>query len=213
MMNFRTIRDAVRVVLAQQSGGEYTVISAQKRGKGASEVLDKLRMVEVYYSRGDFPKGAGGVAGPTKHDVTLRVDLTVSKGAGATAEELAVIQNPASTAPAVAAAMASLKASDAGADDSLDELFDHVYQVLMDARNQDFGLDKGVIASRWVSGLEKDEPIERGNYTLITGQMALTLTTEEVVLGYVSKPAGEIMETSLQIDTDEPGKAGTKTGA
>jgi len=212
MMNFRIIRDAVRAVLAQQSGGEYTVIGAQKRGKGASEVLDKLRMVEVYYSRGDFQRGAGGVAGPTKHDITFRVDLTVSKGAGATAEELAVIQDPAATAAAVAAAMASLKASDAAADDSLDELYEHVYQVLMDSRNQDFGLKKGIVASRWVSGLAKDEPIERGNYTLITGQMSLTLATSEAVLGYDPIEAGNIIETTLQLDTDEPGKAGTITG-
>jgi len=209
MMVFRTIRDAVRVLLAQQSGGEYTVIGAQKRGKGADEVIDQSRLVEVYYSRGDFPKSGGGVTGPTKHDVTFRLDLTVAKAAQG---DTATIENPVSTAPQIAAAIAGMKESDLLADDSMDELFDHVYQVLMDARNMDLGLEKGILASRWVSQLEKNEPIKQGKVTIITGSMLLTCSTSEPVEGYIGIEAGNIVETSVELETDAYGKAGTKTG-
>jgi hypothetical protein len=209
MMQFRTIRDSVRRILAQYSQGEYLVIGAQKRGKGAAEVLDKARLVEVYYSRGDFPKSGGGVAGPTKHDITFRIDLTVSK---ASEGDTATIENPSSTDAERAAALAAMMESQLLANDSLDALFNAVYQVLMDARHMDLGLPKGNVASRWVSQLEKDEPIERGNYTIITGSMLLTCTTSEPVYGLVGIEAGNIFDMELQLDTDEPGKAGVRTG-
>ena len=208
-MEFQTIRDSLRVLLAQYSQGEYTVIGAQKRGKGASEVLDKSRLVEVYYSAGDFPKSAGGVAGPTKHDITFRIDLTVSKAAEG---DIATIQDPGKSVSEKAAAIAAMKESDLLADESLDDLFRHVYQVLMDSRNMDLGLGKGLVASRWVSRIEKEQPINDGNYTIITGMMTLTCTTSEPVYGYVGIQAGNIVDVDVQIETDEPGKAGVITG-
>lgn len=209
MMEFIKIRDAVRALLAQQSGGEYTVIGAQKRGKGAIEALDKSRIVEVFYIRGGFPKSAAGVLGPTKHDITFRIDLTVTKGAEG---DVATIENPGSTAAERAAAMAAMKESDQLADDSIDQLFAHVYQVLMDARNVDFGLPEYTVASRWVTDLDKNEPVEDGNYTIITGSMVLTCSTSEPVYGYKGIEAGNIADVSVEIDSDEPGKAGVITG-
>jgi hypothetical protein len=209
-MVFRQIRDSIRRVLAQNANGEFSVIGAQKRGKGASEVINRSRLVEVYYARGDFPKTGGSVTGPNKHDMTFRIDLTV---ASASKGDKATIEDPASTPAQVARAMAAMMESDQSADDSLDELFDRVYQVLMDARHENFDLPVGSLGSRWVSSLNKDEPIERGNYTILTGSCLITCTTSEPVYGLVGVEAGSILDVGVDVETDIPGKAGVQTGA
>jgi hypothetical protein len=94
MMVFRTIGAAIRRTLAQCANGEFDVIGAQKRGKSAEEVRDTARLVEVFYNRGDFPKSGAGVHGPTKHDPTFRIDLTVSKS---TEIDVDTINDPSST--------------------------------------------------------------------------------------------------------------------
>lgn len=211
MMIFRTIRDAVRSLLAQNANGEFNLIGAQKRGKGASEIDGKNRLVEVYYNRGDFPKGAGGLFGPTKHDITFRIDLTVSAKAK---YDMDTIDDPLSTAAEVSRAIAAGKASEQEADDKADELFELVYQILMDARNDSFGLPLGTVASRWVSGLTKDEPNRDGNRTIITGTMLLTCTTSEPVEGLQGVEIQEpVMDTTLDLETDEAGKSGVQVGA
>lgn len=210
MMVFREIRDAIRRVLAQNANGQFNVIGAQKRGKDASEVVDRSRLVEIYYSRGDFPKAGGSLMGPTKHDMTFRIDFTVSK---ASQGDVDTITDPGASAAEVARAIAAMKESDLAADESLDEFFELVYQILMDARNVDFELPIGTVGSRWVSSLNKDEPIERGNYSILTGSCLLTCTTSEPVTGLVGVEAGDILDTSVEVETDIPGKAGVLTGA
>ena len=210
MMVFRQIRDALRRLLAQHANGEFNVIGAQKRGKGAEEVLDKGRLVEVYYSRGGFPKSGGSLLGPTKHDITFRIDLTVAK---ASEGDTDTIQDPGSTAAELSRAIADIKESARLADDSMDELFDYVYQILMDARNVDLGLPVGTFADRWITDLKKDEPVEEGNVTLITGSAVLRCAATEPVDGYEGVAGDKIFDASIEVETDLPGKAGVITGA
>jgi hypothetical protein len=211
MMVFRKIRDGVRSTLAQLANGEFEVVGHQARGKGASEVDNKNRLVEVFYNRGDFPKSAAGLYGPTKHDITFRLDLTVSAKAQV---DLSKINDPSSTPAEIARAIADGKAADQQADDSMDELFDRVYQILMDARNDQFGLPAGTVASRWASGITKDEPNNDGNRTIITGTMQLTCTTSEPVEGVTGvEIAAPVMDTELEIETDSAGKSGVQVGA
>jgi hypothetical protein len=210
MMVFREIRDAIRRVLAQNSDGEFNVIGAQKRGKGAAEVADRSRLVEVYYSRGDFPKSGAPLLGPTKHDMTFRIDLTVSKSSEG---DVDTILDPGASAAEVARAIEAMKESELAADESLDELFENIYQILMDSRNVDFGLEIGTVGSRWVSAMNKDEPVEMGNYSILTGSCLLTCTTSEPVPGYVGIQAGNIADTTVEVETDLPGRAGVETGA
>lgn len=209
MMEFRKIQNAIRRLLAQNADGEFNVIGAQKRGKSADEVSDKGRLVEVYYSRGEFPKSGASTTGPTNHNMTFRIDLTVAK---ATEVDTETILDPNKSAGEVARAMAAARESDLLADESLDDLFDHVYQIIMDARNIDLGLDKGSVGSRWLQSLTKDEPLEKGNFTVITGSMVLSCSAKEPVDGY-SGVAGEVIDIGVDIETDATGKAGVQTGA
>jgi hypothetical protein len=204
MMQFQIIRDAIRRLLADRAAGEFRVIGAQKAAKAAESVADKSRLVEVYFNRGEFPKSGGAITGPNRHDATFRIDLTVSKASEA---DVVAIVNEESTAAQMAAALADAKESGLLADDSMDELFAAVYQILMDARSEDLGLEVGSVASRWVSQLAKDEPIKTGNYTILTGSMLLTCMLSEPVTGYKGAPITPVVNVDLELDSDTAGKA------
>jgi len=207
---YQIIRDSIRRVLAQKADGEFLVAGYQKRGKGADQVVSKSRLVEVYYNRGDFPKSGGSQGGPNKHNCTFRIDMTAAEPAKG---DKATINDPNATAAEVAQALERMKASDLLADKSIDELFGHVYRILMAADNQDFDLPVGFVASRWVDQFNKDEPIERGKLTILTASCLLTCSTSEDVEGYTGVQAGDIVDVTVQLETDIPGKAGTETGA
>jgi hypothetical protein len=207
MMQFEVIRDAIRRLLADKAAGEFCVIGAQKSAKAAESVADKSRLIEVYYNRGEFPKSGGGITGPNRHDATFRIDLTASK---ATEGDVSTIVNEESTAAQMAQALADMKESGLLADNSLDELFAAVYQILMDARSEDLGLEVGEVSSRWVTQLVKDEPIKTGSYTILTGSALLTCTVSEPVTGYKAVPVAPILSTDLELESDTAGKAGVR---
>ena len=84
----------------------------------------------------------------------------------------------------------------------------------MDARNIYAGLDKGIVANRWVDTIQKDTPLPRGEYVLLTGSMILTLRVAELVEGDTGAP-GAIFDTTIDIEGDDverTGAAGTLGG-
>jgi hypothetical protein len=208
-MYFERVRDRIRLLLAQQAQGEFSVIGYQASGKDAGAVANR-RLVEVYYRAGKFPKGAG-LYGPSKHDATFNVDLTVSVPAKV---DVSVIESGDATADQIATALAEMKASGAEADKELDSLAAAVYQILMDARNDRLGLPSDVkIGSRWITDYEKDEPIKSGAYTVLTGRLTYTCTIDEELRGYSPVTVDEPNITvGLQLEGDAAEQAGVEVG-
>ncbi len=205
-MNFRLIKDnLVNKILGPAANNRYRVVGFQGQSKSAEEVLDCDREVKVYYSASEFPKSGGRASGPVQHDVTFRVELTVSKGAEV---DLSVINNPSATASALAIAIAEFGTASELADNSIDELFEIAYQILMDARNIDIGFDKGVVANRWISRMQKDEPVPMGEYLILTGSINFQLRTIEEISGDTGTPA-----TGYGVVVDQDGDDVEKTGA
>jgi hypothetical protein len=208
MMQFRVVRDALRRLLANQAAGAFTVIGLQKAGKSPEDVANGC-LVEVFFQRSAFPKNAGAMAGPNRHDLTFQINLTVSK---ASVADVAVLEDPDATATQMAASLGDMKESGVLADDALDELFEVVYQIVMDARNMDLGLDDGIVSSRWISELIKEEPVAGGNYTVITGSVLFTCSVSEDVLGYRGTTVTPLIDVNLELNSDEPGLAGVTVG-
>lgn len=202
-MNFQTVRDALIDLLGSEESGRFRTIGYQKRAQSAEEVKDLNKTVQVFYSQGDFPKSGGNLSGPTKHDMTFSLDFTVSKSAKG---PLSVLDNPASTAPELAVALSAFKDASDLADKSIDELFNNVYQVIMDARNIDLGMDR-VLGSRWITGFRKDQPVDRGELVVITASAQMTCTIDEQVSGEEPVVATGGVQVELSI-ADEPPIAG-----
>jgi hypothetical protein len=189
-MNFRLIKDAIVTLLEAEAAGRFRVAGYQRKRISALTVEDGARLVSVYYKTGDFPKSGGAMNGPTAHEMTFQIDIDVSKRAQADLISHDAFEN-----------------SSELADASFDEVVDAVYQILMDARNQSFGLDLDVVADRWISTVQKDEPSEYGEFAIVTGGMVLTCKTDEQVPGEEGTEMTEGIDLILEADGDSA-KAG-----
>lgn len=204
-MNFRTIKDSIiDNVLGPAEAGRFQTIGFQRQTTDGEEVLGSNRFVQCYYSSGDFSKRGGRLNGPTQHDITFRIDLTVSSAAEG---DLSVINNPASTPEQVSAALAAMQEATALADASLDELIDIVYQIIMDGRNIDLGLDKGTVVDRWITDASKDQPVPQGEFVVLTGAIRFTVRTAEQIPGDTGI-AANIFDTVIDIEGDDVEKTG-----
>lgn len=206
MMNFRTIKEALVLLLGSEAAGRYRTIGYQEQGQSAEEVLGVLRSVQVFYTRGAFPKNAGSINGPTEHEITFTLDLTVSAPSEG---PLSVLNDPGATPAELIAAIAAFREAADVADYYFDEFADILYQIIMDARNQDLGLplpevpppdpDNRLkrIADRWIGSIDKNPPQPRGEYVILTGTMQLTCSIDEQVLGDEGI-AGDEIDVSIQ---------------
>jgi hypothetical protein len=206
MMIFRQVKTALTALLAGAAQGRFTVIGNQEQAQGADQVSESLRSVQVFYRRGDFPKSGGSQNGPTKHDMTFALELTLGQPAKI---DLVTINDPSSTPTQLSTAIANSKRAHDLADQSFDEFADLIYQILMDARNQDLGLADYTISNRWVGNVEKDDPVVRGQYVVISGGAQLTCSTTEAVDG---DPGVEVTDPILDVTVDIDGDDNEKTG-
>lgn len=203
-MQFETVRDAIENTLNTDADSRYQVIGYQEQATSAEERVTPT--VAVYYSAGAFPKSGGSLAGPNTHNTTFRLEFTVT---AASAGDLATLQDPEATESAYATALASFQSAARDADRLMDTLFSNVYGVIMDARNETFGLAVGKVASRWLGKMEKDTPVPRGEVVTLTGSAQLTCTVEEIVLGETGT-AGTIFDTNVDIDGDDIEETGVR---
>ena len=196
MMNFRIIKAAIEQILFDNSQDCFSVVGYQKQVASVEESLDEKRTVQVYYSSGDFK---GRQTGPTYHDITYRIDLTVAKSS---AGDLATVNSAGSGTPEKAEALADFQTGAARCDESFDELVELVYQILMDGNNLDLGQDVGVVANRWLDQVQKDQPLPRGEYVLLTGSLFFKLRTTEQISG-ATLTAGDVQDVTLDQHGDD----------
>lgn len=214
-MNFETVKDALVTLLGNSAAGRYRTIGYQDRGTDATEVLDSNRSVQVFYSGGKFPKSGGRVNGPTKHDMNYQIVLTAG---GANKVDLSVLDNVASTEGQKAAALAAMAEATEIIETSYNELFALIYQILMDNENKFLGLTTPRIGSRWVEETEKNEPTDRGGYTVITGDMLYSCNVDEPLTGATPTAAtpGQAIDLANENQDEEgnldTGKAGVLEG-
>ena len=208
-MQFRTTKANLITILGDAAAGRYQVVDHQVQVVDSTEILGNSRRVQVFYGEGDFPKGKAALTGPTQHEAVYRVELAVS---AATTVDLAVLNNPASTDGQRQTALAAFDSSAKLADDSIDELFDIVYQVLMDGRNVDLG-ETGPpykVSNRWVDGFRKEAPVPQGEYVELTASVQFSCQLIEEVTGETGTPA---VSPAFDVVDDIIGDDNEKTGS
>lgn len=205
-MKFRTIQQALVTILGDASASRYQVVGYQRQVKSAEEVQNTDRMVQVFFSQGEFPRSKGRLTGPVQHIPTFSIGLTVSAAANV---DLSVINNPASSAAQIATALAAMQEAASVVDESFDELADIIYQILMDGLNYDLGLSKGSVSNRWVNSIRKDNPVPQGALLILTGSIEYEVQTAEDITGDTGTPAN-ILSTTLDIDGDDVERTGVE---
>lgn len=202
MMKFREIKAALKTLLDAQSLGRFDVIGYQRQSKSSSEFT---KLVTVYYNSGDFPKSSTGIYGSNvEHNSTIVVELSVSAKAEI---DLSILNDPLATALERSAAIAALQTGGSKADDLIDELFDDVFQIIMDPRNSYFGLDENYFADRFIENFQKDSPLPQGEDIILTGRFQLTCSCEEELGGETGVP-GTAYENTVNIEDDQGNNAG-----
>lgn len=212
MMNFRIVKTAIQDLLEAQAAGRFRVIGKQVMSKSADEIMNNDRLVQVYYSDGNFPK-SGRLHGPKTHDIVIEIDMSASASAEG---DLSILDNPLATAIQKAAAIAAIREASEIADTKIDELIDAVYNILMDARHEGLLLEKGLISSRWIDRIQKDTLLERGEFVVKTANMKYTCRVQEIVSGDIgNQPARVIYDstTPISADIEEVLDSVEKTGA
>jgi hypothetical protein len=210
MMQFRTLKDSIVNILGAAEAGRYTTVGFQRQSSGGSEINASPK-VAVYYQSGEFATSRGRYTGTVMHDCTFTIELSVATAAKV---DLSTLDDPGSSAIARAAALSALQESAKLADDAWDELLDTVYQVLMDARNIDMGLSVGDVSNRWIPRAQKDNPVPRGEFVMLTGRITMEARVAEEVVGDTGTP-GTAYDVTLEQDGDpnlNAGAAGTLGG-
>lgn len=209
-MIFQQVKDAlINQILGPAEAGRYITVGYQRQIKS---LAGDTKLVQAYYAGGTFPRGAGRITGPVQHDMTFRLDLTVTASAQG---DLATLNNPLATPPEKAAALLALQEAAARADIAMDALVDIVYQVLMDARNVDLQLPVGTISNRWIENFDKNDPVTEGEYVILTGAMQLKCRAEEAVPGDSGTPGEKVYDMDIDLegdDVEKTGKAGIMGG-
>jgi hypothetical protein len=179
-MTFRLVKSALVDLLAANAGGAFRVEGAQQQAQDANEFTGVKRSVRVFYSSGNFPKSGGSANGPFDHDLRFGLQLTVVQPASV---DLAVLEDPTATGSQRVAALAASDAAADLADASFDEFADLVFQIIMDARNEDLGLPAYTVGSRWIESVTKNNIDPLGEYVALTGTVSFTCSVEETNSG------------------------------
>jgi hypothetical protein len=197
-MMFRQVKASLVALLEDNSGGQFRVFGSQRQGQSAAEFVGAGRAVRVYYSGGDFPKSAGSLRGPVDHSLQFTLELLVVEPSEV---DLSVLESPTATPAQRVTALAGGRLAADRADDAFDEFAELLFQIIMDARNQDLGLADYTVGSRWIRSVNKRavEPI--GEYVMLAGEMNLIGSVEETVSGVVPV-AGEIISGDITIKDD-----------
>ena len=204
-MQFETVKASIVAILGAAEAGRYQTVGFQRQSINADEVLDDLRQVQVFYTRGDFPKRAGRNTGSVGHDATYRIELTVSKAA---VGDLSTLNDPSASPTQLATALAGYNEATSEADTSIDELAGIIYQVLMSALNYDMGQSVGAVSNRWVPSISKDTPTPRGALVVLTGNMELNLRITEAITGDTGTASDGYYDTVVDIDGDDVERTG-----
>jgi len=202
-MFFRDIRDAIEQTLVDVAAGRFRVLGYKEKGISPEEILDTERLVRVYYSNGKISKSSSGLSGPYDHHMLFKVEMEVAKR---TECDLTVLQDPNATALQVQTAWSALKSSEQAANESMDELWDHVFNGIMDARELDFDLSFP-IGTRWIDSFNKDTIMTRGEYAVLTATADITCKVDEKVEG-LTPVAFEIMDAVIDVVDDDVERTG-----
>lgn len=214
-MQFEILKQSIiNNILVPGEAGRYVTVGYQRQRESA-EVINGNRQVTLYFSESAMPKAAGQAYGDVMHDVAFKVELAIASPAEV---DLSVLNDENATANEKATALRQISEAGVIADQEMDELIRIVYQILMDARNEQMGLtppenrpNLKLVSGRWIDQISKDTPIPDGEYLMLTASMRLTCRIEEAITGDDLVDFGnKIFNVDLDLSGDDVEKTGVQ---
>jgi hypothetical protein len=183
-MMFRTAKAALVTILGNYATtGGYRVTGYQGQSTEADTVAGTSRKVSVSYRAGSFPRSGSSPRGPVRHEMEFAIDLLCSSRASG---DLSALNDPDSTNEQKASAIAAFIPASQAVDAHMDSFIDVVYQVLMD--NEAIRLDDGTlgdlkVSNRWISRVQKDEPLPSGALAVLSATIIYNVVASEEITG------------------------------
>jgi hypothetical protein len=201
-MMFRTVKAALVTILGNGAAGQYRVVGYQGQSTDAETTVNTNRKVSVSYRSGSFPRSAASPRGPVRHEMEFAVDLLASAKASG---NLSALENPDSTDQQKAAAIAAFTPAAQAVDALMDGFIDAVYQVLMD--NEAIHLDDGTggdlkVSNRWISRVQKDDPLPSGALAVLTATMTFNVVAMEEIVGASAVSDMDFILVDLLVEGD-----------
>ena len=208
VMNFEVLKQSiVDDVLVPAEAGRYETVGA-KRQRESADAINAKRRVMVIYKQGEMPKGGSTSYGSVQHDTEFEIVMTVAVAAKA---DLSVLNNPDSSEADRSQALRDMRLPSIEADSDMDSFIAMIWRILMDARNDQMGIDPPAsrpnlkaVADRWVSNISKGDPVPQGEYVVLTASMRLTCSIEETIPGEeLVNPGNKTFESDITLEGDE----------
>lgn len=203
-------------VLGPAESGRFITIGGQRQRESA-EAIDNKRKVMVFFSEGAFPKSGGSPYDPARHDMTFEVVLVEATPAKA---DLSVLNDENASEASKATALRQMAEPSIEANRSMNEFIRIVYQILMDARNEQMGMvppddrpNHKMVSNRWVDQISKGDPVPEGEFVVLTASMRLTFTVSEAITGDdlpATPEDGAVFDGDIDLDGDDIAAQGVK---
>lgn len=202
-MMFRTVKNAIVQLLGDYAESRFRVVGYLRQSKSSDVIKNNDRLVQVYYADGNLPETSRRTGYKT-HNMNFKIDLSASAAASA---DLSILDNPSATSIQKAAALAMVQESADIADQKIDELIEYVFQILLDARNQNLNLGVGEVTSRWIDTITKDTIISHGDLIVKTASINYKCRVQELVLGDIgTEPETVVYDATVTVgETDGAG--------
>lgn len=199
-MRFQNIKTALIQLLGDNAADLYNVIGYRGQSHAAEE-SEERRTVQVLFTSGDFPASSSNRNGAKTHDMTFDIILTASSAAASA--DLDVIANPDSTALALSRAIENIQNAAENADLAIDEMIDRVWNVIMDARNQNLGITEYRLSSRKIEKITKDATPDKGGLVVKTAGLILKIQASEPVSGATGvTPSANPVDSDITTNDD-----------
>lgn len=203
-------------VLGPAEAGRFVTIGGQRQRESA-KAIDNDRKVMVFYVEGEFPKSGGASYSDVRHDMTFDVVLVVATPAKA---DLSVLNDENASGADKATALRQMAEPSIEANRNMNAFIRIVYQILMDARNEQMGMvppddhpNLKLVSNRWVNNITKNDPVPEGEFVVLTASMRLTLTVSEDITGddLPGTPQnGAVFDGDIELDGDDVAAQGVE---
>lgn len=211
-MKFIDVKDELVTYLGTKAAGRFNVIGYNAYPKAAEAYEGDNRTARVVYNGGRFPKGAGTLATPAKHLVSMRIEMICTANG---TMDLSVFDDPDATEEEKRTALAGATPAAEIVDQSFDEFASILWEILMAPEGRWLGSTKYVVGSRWVEEIQKDRLIPQGQSAILLGAVVLSFDIEEKAPGKATFPVNyiggqftpingdSVQETNADIDLTE----------
>ena len=203
-------------VLGPAESGRFITIGGQRQ-RDSAEAINDNRKVMVFFDEGSFPESSGAQYGPVRHDMTFNILLIEATSAKA---DLSVLNDESASATDKATALRKMAEPSIEANRNMNEFIRIIWQILMDARNEQMGMvppddrpNLKLVSNRWISNINKGDPVPEGEFVVLTATMNLTFTVEEDITGDdlpITPVAGAVLDGNIELDGDDVAAQGVK---